>query len=174
MNKKLDKLIDINLKHIFESRDQSLLRFSLIDENGDRINDSESLARTLEQERLIEIKVNNCLLTKFGREVSMSGGWLMHLAKEQFNNKKLKENNELKEQKEIFDFKISKFQSEHKFLPYIISGLSLIISILAFFRGCELKHTPKTQEQIIEKPLIEHNDDSLRISKKQTDTLNIP
>lgn len=171
MYNNINELIDKNLKLIFESNDHSLLRFSLKNENKDGNNDTETIARLLEQEGLIELKVNNCILSKFGREVSLNGGWLIYLDKKQSNNQKLKEKSDLKEQKEIFDFKISKFQSEHKFLPYIISGLSLIISILAFFRGCELKHIPKTQEQIIEKPLIEHNDDSLRISKKQTDSL---
>lgn len=76
------------------------------------------------------------------------------------------------ERKAIYDFNISKFQSEHKFLPYIISGLSLIVSAFALFRGCELKQSPIKQEQIIEKTLIEHNYDSLHNSKNDTDSLN--
>lgn len=101
MNNNLNELIDVNLKLIFESKEQSLLRFSLIDIDGNKNNDSENLARILEQERLIDIRVNNCLLSKFGREVSNNGGWIKHLEAKDLLNQNLKEKNELKEQLEF-------------------------------------------------------------------------
>lgn len=101
MNNNLNELIDVNLKLIFESKEQSLLRFSLIDIDGNKNNDSENLARILEQERLIDIRVNNCLLSKFGREVSNNGGWIKHLETKDLLNQNLKEKNELKEQLEF-------------------------------------------------------------------------
>jgi len=50
-----------------------------------------------------------------------------------------------KDQKENFDFQISKFQANTKLLPYFISALSLIVAIFAFFRE---------PEQIQQKPIL--------------------
>lgn len=66
-------------------------------------------------------------LTKFGNDVISQGGWIKYLENE-------KRTNERTEQKAVFDFQISKIQAKTKLFPYIVSVVSLIISLFAYFK----------------------------------------
>lgn len=84
------------------------------------------------------------IITEFGYEVSKYGDWINYL-------KFQKEIRDRKIKKESIDLKISEFQVRTKFLPYIISFLSIIIAIFDPFDF--KKETNEVQEQNIHKPM---------------------
>ncbi|WP_298884253.1 hypothetical protein [uncultured Polaribacter sp.] len=71
-----------------------------------------------------ESEGKTAILSSKGKKVIRLGGWIEYLKREEKLEKK-------REQKENFDLKISKFQSNTTWLPYIASGIGLILSIIA-------------------------------------------
>ncbi|WP_299249788.1 hypothetical protein [uncultured Lacinutrix sp.] len=110
---------------------------------------------TLLKENLISKPLNNdhtFHVTSYGNKVIKDGGW-----------KKFTENNinreKQKELKENLDLRISQFQVKTKWLPYWVSGISLIISLYALIASSNLVEN-KNEESL---DLIEEN-----IKKKTT------
>jgi hypothetical protein len=69
----------------------------------------------------------NLYLTPLGKKIIRKGGWLKHL---EFEDNKTKRETE----KDEYDFKTKKWIYKTRFLPYFISGLALIISVLSYFK----------------------------------------
>ena len=85
----------------------------------------------LKDENLIEHKKTNpnfYEITSLGLKVLNEGGWENYQLKY-----KLKEDR--KNKKEELDLKISEFQLKTKWLPYWISAISLLISLLALYKS---------------------------------------
>jgi hypothetical protein len=95
-----NKLIDVNLRYIFESDNCSVLRYSLIDENRKVLSDSKEIFKTLSNEGLTTNKEARCTLTKLGIDISEKGGWIKHLELEDLKTQDLNEKSELKEKYE--------------------------------------------------------------------------
>ena len=114
------------------------------------------LAMMLEDIKVINKPLKNSshiLLTKFGNDVINQGGWIKYLESE-------KQKVEREEQKAVFDFQISKIQAKTKLFPYIVSFLSLIISLFAYFKKED------TVEKRVSKSEIMKVIDSISISNQ--------
>ena len=74
------------------------------------------------------------LLTQLGREVKISGGHFAHLNKiverEALNKLRV----ERKDRSDNLDLQIKEWQVRTKYLPYIVSILALIVSIISYFK----------------------------------------
>ncbi|WP_211341779.1 hypothetical protein [Ulvibacterium marinum] len=110
-------------------------------------------------------------ITEYGHEVPNFKSWQDYL---DFQSK-LKER-ELNKQK--FDFQISRFQAKSKYLPYILSLLSLIVAVLAYIKSLDRQDstqsmpdsTERTKDSIsISTPT--RTTDSTHISKTPVDSL---
>lgn len=122
-------------------------------------------ARDLYQFGLINLEQDNTItITPLGKKVYTGEGiepFLLNLEKREL---KLK-------QKENFDFQISRFQSKTKYFPYIISFLSFIIALLAYFKP--LKSTEK--KQLLKNEIIQILDSiSFSNQTKMVDSLHNP
>lgn len=133
---KEDKLIDHNLNKINQNSTDWISKYDLTEVNNERlkgIHASENLAQKMEQEKLIKIVNDRCDLTAHGRQVISNGGWVKHHE----SQKKNKQKDDYKKTKEIelisWQIKLTKFQVKSKWLPYILSLISFIISIFAYF-----------------------------------------
>jgi hypothetical protein len=73
-----------------------------------------------------------------GKKVLKLGGWGNYL-------KYLEEKDIKGSEKYDFDYNISRLQSKNGLFPYIVSGLSLVISILTFSKSCTSEQTWKSQ-----------------------------
>ena len=108
------------------------------------INDLKILVKPIQNNRII-------YLSSDGLEIIKKGGWLKHL---QIQNEKAIINSE----KEKFDFLSKKWIYKTRFLPYILSAIALILSILTFVsninkqnENLKLKQEIETIKAIIKK-----------------------
>jgi hypothetical protein len=113
MSENRNKLIEINLKHIFNAPDHSLLRYSLIDEKENPIEDSKRMANILVKEELIYMTDARCTLEQFGIDVFKKGGWLKHLELKDLENQELKEKSEFREKLEIDNLRLQNENLEY-------------------------------------------------------------
>ena len=136
-----DLLVDISNKGLIHIEDSGIIN------RDQRILDSERhrQLKYLLSEGLISSSGNETyIITEFGYEVSKHKDWINYL-------KFQKEIRDRKIKKESIDLKISEFQVRTKFLPYIISFLSILIAIFDPFDF--KKETNENQEQNIDKPM---------------------
>jgi len=81
MFENIDELIEINLKLLYTSKSQFMMRINFKDEYGFNLKNSKAFAEILEQIDLITLEKNQgfrCDLTDFGRQIYESGGWNKH------------------------------------------------------------------------------------------------
>ena len=82
MYENVDELIEINLKLLYTSKSQFMMRINFKDEYGFNLKNSKSFAETLKDKGLVALEEEQgfrCDLTDFGRQIYESGGWLVYL-----------------------------------------------------------------------------------------------
>jgi hypothetical protein len=100
MQENINKLIDINLNLIANSRDGKLFRTDFIDENKRRLRDSKRFAEILAKKNLVDLeptKEMRCDITEFGFEIANNGGWLSFLEQKKKKDELAKREREEKE-----------------------------------------------------------------------------
>ena len=78
-------LIDVNLKLLYKSKDNSLNIKDFKDDFGNKFQDAETFAGIMQKKELITPILNEefCYkLTEIGKQVYENGGWLEHLKKQ--------------------------------------------------------------------------------------------
>ena len=117
-----DLLVDISNKGYIDIERQGnfINRDIVIEENKIR----NSLNYLLSQGLISNSSNNIFIITEFGYEVSRYSSWIDYITKQ-------KEIRDRKTRKENIDLKISEFQVRTKFLPYYISAISILISLVA-------------------------------------------
>ena len=97
-SERLNNLIDINLKSIYESNGKELYYLDFVDENNERINHiefhPENIAIEMQEKDLIRLNGENCIIKPKGIEVQENGGWIKYLNEQKNNHeqeKKLKD-----------------------------------------------------------------------------------
>jgi hypothetical protein len=79
---RINVLINVNLKLLYNSKSNSLNLKDFKDDFGNKFQDSETFARIMQKKELITPNLNeeSCyILTKIGKQVYENGGWLEHL-----------------------------------------------------------------------------------------------
>lgn len=87
-------------------------------------------------------------LTKHGNDVVNQGGWLKYLENEKNEAEFSKEKTKIELENLTTSTKLNKFLLKTKWLPHIVSVISIIFSIYVYF---DAKSDSKKQEQRIEK-----------------------
>ncbi|CAN1550886.1 hypothetical protein MCETHM1_02167 [Flavobacteriaceae bacterium] len=78
----VDQLIEVNLKLLYSSKSQFMMRINFKDELGFNLKNSRGFAEILEDKGLIKLEVSQgfrCDLTDFGKQVFENGGWNEYL-----------------------------------------------------------------------------------------------
>lgn len=149
----MDKFIDIILNEISKDINfspQSLYNF----ENENDKYDYLKAYKYLKYNNIILENNHHYSLSENGYEIIEYGGWINY-------NKILKERKRRNELKDFYDFKISKFQANTKYLPYILSLLSFIIACFAYFKPLD-----KSNQQQLSKDEILYIIDSISTSNQ--------
>lgn len=79
---RINVLINVNLKLLYNSKSNSLNLKDFKDDFGNKFQDAETFARIMQKKELITPNLNeeSCyILTKIGKQVYENGGWLEHL-----------------------------------------------------------------------------------------------
>ncbi|MDD5152042.1 MAG: hypothetical protein PHC28_16445 [Flavobacterium sp.] len=79
---RINVLIDVNLKFLYNSKGNSLNLKDFKDDVGNKFQDAETFARIMQRKELITPNQNNefCYkLTEIGKKIYENGGWLKHL-----------------------------------------------------------------------------------------------
>jgi hypothetical protein len=82
MFENIDELIEVNLKLLYTSKSQFMMRINFKDELGFNLKNSRAFAEILEDKGLIKLEVSQgfrCDLTDFGKQVFENGGWNEYL-----------------------------------------------------------------------------------------------
>ena len=82
MFENIDELIEVNLKLLYTSKSQFMMRINFKDEYGFNLKNSKVFAELLVGKGLIELERAQefrCDLTDFGRQVFEGGGWIKYL-----------------------------------------------------------------------------------------------
>jgi hypothetical protein len=82
MFENVDELIEVNLKLLYTSKSQFMMRINFKDELGFNLKNSRAFAEILEDKGLIKLEVSQgfrCDLTDFGKQVFENGGWNEYL-----------------------------------------------------------------------------------------------
>jgi len=78
----VDELIEVNLKLLYTSKSQFMMRINFKDELGFNLKNSKAFAEILQDKGLIKLEVSQgfrCDLTDFGKQVFENGGWNEYL-----------------------------------------------------------------------------------------------
>ena len=80
-----------------------------------------------------------------------NGGWLKYIEEKSFNKSREREKDE-------YDFKTKKWLYKTRFLPFIISGFALLVSILGFIsnRSEKIKNIELKEENYPNNPELWH------------------
>lgn len=82
MFENVDELIEVNLKLLYTSKSQFMMRINFKDELGFNLKNSKAFAEILQDKGLIKLEVSQgfrCDLTDFGKQVFENGGWNEYL-----------------------------------------------------------------------------------------------
>src|SRR6187551_1599538 len=82
MFENIDELIEVNLKLLYTSKSQFMMRINFKDEFGFNLKNSKVFAEILEDKGLVVLEKDQrfrCDLTDFGKQVYESGGWIVYL-----------------------------------------------------------------------------------------------
>jgi hypothetical protein len=82
MFENIDELIEVNLKLLYTSKSQFMMRINFKDECGFNLKNSKGFSEILDDKGLIVLEKNQgfrCDLTDFGRQVYEGGGWSKYL-----------------------------------------------------------------------------------------------
>jgi hypothetical protein len=78
MFENIDELIEVNLKLLYTSKSQFMMRINFKDECGFNLKNSKVFAEILDHKGLVVLEKDQgfrCDLTDFGKQVYESGGW---------------------------------------------------------------------------------------------------
>ena len=78
MFENIDELIEVNLKLLYASKSQFMMRINFKDECGFNLKNSKVFAEILDHKGLVVLEKDQgfrCDLTDFGKQVYESGGW---------------------------------------------------------------------------------------------------
>lgn len=81
MFENIDELIEVNLKLLYTSKSQFMMRINFKDEYGFNLKNSKVFAEILEHKGLVVLEKNQgfrCDLTDIGRQIHESGGWIKY------------------------------------------------------------------------------------------------
>lgn len=81
MFENIDELIEVNLKLLFASKSQFMMRINFKDEYGFNLKNSKLFAEILEHKGLIVLEKKQgfrCDLTEIGKQIYQSGGWIKY------------------------------------------------------------------------------------------------
>lgn len=91
---RINDLIELNLKFLYKSKDNSFNLKDFRDDLGNKFQDPETFASIMQKKKLITPNPNEefCYkLTEIGKQVYENGGWLEHLKKQkEVENKTVK------------------------------------------------------------------------------------
>jgi hypothetical protein len=129
----IDDEIDKYLKKLFATKDYKLFFDRLYDHHVMN-NDGGVIEQTMIERNLIRKESETRVLTSLGIEISKQGGWKSHL-----NKKKEKENEEIERvrQEDLklkYDLRVSRFSAKTIVWFFIISCVSLILSIYTLLK----------------------------------------
>jgi hypothetical protein len=82
MFKNIDELIEVNLKLLYTSQSQFMMRINFKDEFGYNLKNTKEFSKILDTKGLAKLEPSQgfrCDLTDFGRQVFESGGWIQYL-----------------------------------------------------------------------------------------------
>ena len=82
MFENVDELIEVNLKLLYASKSQYMMRINFKDEYGFNLKNSKAFADILDCKGLIKIEMKQgfrCDLTDFGKQIYENGGWNKYL-----------------------------------------------------------------------------------------------
>ena len=131
MNSNIDILIDHNLKKVADSGDKGFLDANFSDRDGKSIQNYQLVSQVMVLNGLIYKNINTCYLSDDGKKIIEAHGWLKHLNIVE----ELKDIEKTKKEKEYEFLQLNiyhlKSLIKRRNWPYIISGLSLIVSIIA-------------------------------------------
>jgi hypothetical protein len=125
MYENINELVEINLKLLYTSKSQFMMRINFKDEYGFNLKNSRVFAETLEDKGLIVLDADQgfrCDLTDLGRQIYESGGWIVYMKTvESFANYKTIVN---------VDSQVKKMENSF-FKKITIAGI--IVILLCFF-----------------------------------------
>lgn len=78
----IDELIEVNMKLLYTSKSQYMMRINFKDEYGFNLKNSKAFAEILVNKGLVVLECNQgfrCDLTDFGRQIYQNGGWMHYL-----------------------------------------------------------------------------------------------
>jgi hypothetical protein len=90
MFKNMDELIDVNLRLLYTSQSQFMMRINFKDEFGYNLKNTKEFSKILDTKGLAKLESSQgfrCDLTDFGRQVFESGGWIQYLLRVQTYSK---------------------------------------------------------------------------------------
>ncbi|MDR6844859.1 hypothetical protein [Flavobacterium granuli] len=82
MFENIDELIEVNLKLLYTSKSQFMMRINFKDEFGFNLKNSKVFAEILDEKGLVVLDQDQgfrCDLTDFGKQIYESGGWIVYL-----------------------------------------------------------------------------------------------
>jgi hypothetical protein len=82
MFKNIDELIEVNLKLLYTSQSQFMMRINFKDEFGYNLKNTKEFSKILDTKGLAKLEPSQgfrCDLTDFGRQVFENGGWIQYL-----------------------------------------------------------------------------------------------
>ena len=125
MFENVDELIEVNIKLLYVSKSQYMMRINFKDEYGFNLKNSKAFADILVNKGIVLLEANQgfrCDLTDLGRQIYQNGGWMKYLqTAEPFTEN----NTEM-----MADSQVKKI--EKSFLKKILIA-SIIILVLCFF-----------------------------------------
>ncbi len=82
MLENIDEIIEVNLKLLYLSKSQFMMRINFKDECGFNLKNSKVFAEILDKKGLVVLEKEQefrCDLTEFGKQIYESGGWIKYL-----------------------------------------------------------------------------------------------
>lgn len=138
MFENIDELIEVNLKLLYTSKTQYMMRINFKDEFGFNLKNSKAFADILVDKGIVLLECNQgfrCDLTDFGRQIYMKGGWNKYLETvEPFSKYKKSDDSIESHVKKI----------EHSFMKKIIVAGIIILAMCFFITliTVEILHIP--------------------------------
>ena len=82
MFENVDELIEVNMKLLYSSKSQYMMRINFKDEYGFNLKNSKAFAEILVKKGIVLLEANQgfrCDLTDLGRQIYQNGGWMKYM-----------------------------------------------------------------------------------------------
>lgn len=129
--------IDMYLKKLYAAREFTMFANELYRNDKDfhyMSNVSNIIDKTMIDNGLITIVKDVRMLTAFGMEISQQGGWKSHLQRIREKEEQAVERTRKEDLKLKYDLKVSRFSAKTIIWFFIMSCVSLLISIYTLFK----------------------------------------